>query len=176
MRTDPNTMVMVAVGVAPLLTGTSCGAASGASSPSSGTSTTTPAPAAIQGPQALGTTITTSVGDAYTVLAEKPVQSKSQLNTPAPGGAFSAADIKECAGSGQTLTTNPTDWTLDLSGNYQAPGHDASLVATPGAALPTSATVNSGQCVEGWVAFTGFADGIAHEVLLNGTNFRWTVP
>jgi hypothetical protein len=131
---------------------------------------------AASGPQALGTTATTSTGDKYTVLAFQTVQSKNNLNTPSPGGAFSAADIKECAGAGHTLTTDPTEWTADFSGNEQAPGRDASLVATPGPPLPTTATVNSGQCVDGWVVFTRFADGIGREITLNRTDIRWTLP
>jgi hypothetical protein len=170
-----NTKTIAAVGGAVLLlTASSCG------SSSSGTSTRTAAPAATQklakGPQALGTTVTTSTGDTYTVLAFQTVQSKNDLNTPVPGGAFSAADIKECAGSGQTLTTNPAEWTADFSGNEQSAGHDAGQVATPGAPLPTLATVSSGQCVVGWVVFTRFADGIGHTVMLNGAGFWWSVP
>jgi hypothetical protein len=170
-----NIKTIAAVGGAVLLlTASSCGPSS------SGTSTRTAAPAATQklakGPQALGTTVTTSAGDTYTVLAFQTVQSKNELNTPAPGGAFSAADIKECAGGGQTLTTNPTEWTAEFSGNEQSAGRDASLVATPGAALPTLATVNSGQCVVGWVVFTRFADGTGRTVMLNGAGFWWSVP
>ena len=173
-----NTNTMAAVGAvagAVLLTGASaCG------SSSSGTPAKTAAPGATQkaanGPRAFETTVTTSTGDTYTVLAFQTVQSKNDLNTPVPGGAFSAADIKECAGSGQTLTTNPTEWTADFSGNEQSDGRDASLVATPGSALPTMATVNSGQCVDGWVVFSRFADGTGRDIKLNGTDFSWTVP
>lgn len=163
-----------AVAVALVLLGASaCG------SSSSGTANATATPAATQpanGPRALGASVTTSTGDTYTVLAFQTVQSKNNLNTPAPGGAFSAADIKECAGSGQTLTTNPTEWTADFSGNEQSAGRDASLVAIPGPALPATATVSSGQCVEGWVLFSRFADGLGRDVTLNGTDFSWTVP
>lgn len=168
------------IGAALMLTGaTSCGASSGSAgtpSPSPGRPTTTAAPIATPAAQALGTTITTLGGDTFTVLAFQPVQAKGQLNTPAPGGAFSAADIKECAGSGQTVTTDPTEWTVDFSGNNQAQGRDASLVATPGAALPSLTTVSSGQCVDGWIAFTGFADGIARDIHLNGLASWWAVP
>lgn len=154
--------------------------ASACGSSSSGTATATATAAATQqpanGPRALGTAVTTLTGDTYTVLAFQTVQSKNGLNTPAPGGAFSAADIKECAGSGQTLTSNPTEWTADFSGNEQSAGRDAGQVATPGAALPTLATVSSGQCVVGWVVFTRFADGTGRTVTLNGTDFSWTVP
>jgi hypothetical protein len=154
--------------------------ASACGSSASGTATATATAAATQqpanGPRALGTAVTTSAGDTYTVLAFQTVESKNGLNTPAPGGAFSAADIKECAGNGHTLTTNPTDWTAVFSGNEESAGRDASLVATPGAAFPTLATVNSGQCVVGWVVFTRFADGIGRTVMLNGAGYSWTVP
>jgi hypothetical protein len=171
-----NTKTIAALGgVALLLAGASaCGSSSGATTTAPATAAATPTLA--EGPQALGTTVTTSAGDTYTVLAFQTVQSKNELNTPAPGGAFSAADVKECAGSGHTLTTNPTEWTAVFSGNEESAGRDASLVATPGAAFPTGATVNSGQCVVGWVVFTRFADGIGRTVMLNGAGFSWTVP
>jgi hypothetical protein len=154
-----------------LVVATACGSAAPTSSTSS-SSAPTPTPSATSKP--LGTTITTASGT-YTVLAFQPVQPKSQANTPNPGGAFFAADVKECSRSGQPLAADPTQWLAVFSGNEQADGRDASRVATPGAPLAT-ATVNPGQCVEGWVAFTGFADGIPREVHLTGVNSWWSVP
>jgi len=152
-----------------LLAGTACGS----SVPTSNTpSSSAPTIAAASKP--LGTTITTPSG-IYTVLALQPVQPKSNADTPNPGGAFFAADVRECSGSGQSLAVDPTQWLAVFSGNNQAQGRDASGVATPGAPL-TAATVTPGQCVEGWVAFTGFADGSAREVHLTGASSWWAVP
>jgi hypothetical protein len=158
-----------------MMIATACGSSTATSNPSS--LAATPTATAAAGGKAFGTTITASSGAMYTVLAWQPVQSKSATaNTPAPGGAFFAANVQECAGSGPALTTDPTAWMALLSGNEEAEGRDASLVATPGPPLATGATVASGQCVEGWVAFTGFADGIGRQVHITGVDSFWLVP
>jgi hypothetical protein len=151
--------------------------ACGSPSTSSGSGATTAStPTSGTGAHPLGTTVTTSAGDSFAVLAFQPVQGKDASSTPPPGGAFGAADIKECSGNGHTLTTNPKEWSATYTEGNQADGRDASLVAIPGAPLPTSTTVASGQCAEGWVVFTGFADGTALKVQRTGADFWWTVP
>ena len=175
VRTARATTAICVVGAA-MMVATACGSSTGTSNtPSSSAATPTATAAAVGKP--FGTTITASSGAMYTVLAWQPVQSKSATaNTPAPGGAFFGANVRECAGSGPALTTDPTAWSALLSGNEEAEGRDASLVATPGPPLATGATVASGQCVEGWVVFNGFADGIGRQVHLASVDSFWLVP
>jgi hypothetical protein len=131
----------------------------------------TPAPAAVS--KAFGSTITSATGAQYTVLAFQAVSAKNGASTPNAGGAFFAANVQECAGSGPALTTDPTAWTAVFSGNEQAQGRDAGGVSTPGPPLATGATVAPGLCAGGWVAFTGFADGIPREVHRTGLESWW---
>jgi hypothetical protein len=112
----------------------------------------------------------------YTVLAFQPVQPKPATSTPNPGGAFFAANVQECAGSGPAITVDPTAWTSVFSGSDQAQGRDASTVATDGPPLTAGATVAPAQCVGGWVAFTGFADDTGREVHITGVDSFWLVP
>jgi hypothetical protein len=167
------TGVLVAFG---MLITAACGSSTGTSNtPSS--SAATPSATAAAGGKPFGTTITASSGAMYTVLAWQPVQSKSATaNTPVPGAGFFATNVQECAGSGPAFTTDPTAWHALLSGGEVVDGRDASLVATPGPPLPTGATVASGQCVGGWVAFTGFADGIGRQVRIAGLDSFWFIP
>lgn len=165
----------VLVGFGTLITA-ACGSTTGTSNTPSSSAATPSATAAPAG-KPFGTTITASSGAMYTVLAWQPVQSKSATaNTPAPGAGFFAANVQECAGSGPALTTDPTAWTALLSGGETVDGRDARLVSTPGPPLPSGATVASGQCVGGWVAFTGFADGIGRQVHIAGVASFWLVP
>jgi hypothetical protein len=153
-----------------------CGSSTGSSNTPSSSAAAPTATAPASG-KPFGTIITASSGATYTVLAWQQVQSKSATaNTPAPGGAFFGANVRECAGSGPALATDPTAWSALLSGGEPADGRDASLVATPGPPLATGATVVSGQCVEGWVVFNGFADGIGRQVHVANVDSFWLVP
>ncbi len=172
MRTSRAIAVVSAVGAAVTIT-TACGSSTGTSNAPLSSSA---APTAAAGGKAFGTTIATSSGAMYTVLAWQQVQPKTGTDTPSPGGAFFAANVQECAGSGPALTTDPTAWTALLSGGEQAVGRDATRLATPGPPLATGATVASGQCVGGWVGFNGFADGIGRQVHFTAVDSFWLVP
>lgn len=130
MRTGSAAAAFPVLGVV-VVVATACGS----SAPTSSTaSSSAPTVTSAVSNKHLGGTITTSSG-MYTVLAFQPVQSTSPANTPNPGGAYFAADVRECGGSGQPLAADPTQWLAVFSGNEQAFGRDASLLATPGAPL-----------------------------------------
>ncbi len=157
-----------------LLAGVGCGStAQPAGMPTTSAPSATGTPASAPGGKAFGSTITSPTGAQFTVLAFQAVSAKSGASTPNAGGAFFAANVQECAGSGPTLTTDPAAWMAVFSGNEQAQGRDARSVATPGPPLATGATVATGLCAGGWVAFTGFADGIPREVHRMGLDSWW---
>ncbi len=115
-----------------------------------------------------GATITGPTGAQYTVLAFQQVQPKPATDTPTPRGSLLCSEMcRSAPRSAPSLTADPTQWLGVFSGNEQAQGRDATQLATPGPPL-ASATVATGQCVSGWVAFTGFADGIPREIHLAG--------
>lgn len=153
--------------------GTACGSSAGSPNTPTPPAGTPSATAAASANKPFGAAITSSTGASYTVRALQAVQARSGASTPDPGGAYFAADVQECAGSGPALTSDPTAWTAVFSGNEEAEGRDASDVATAGPPLATG-TVSPGACVAGWVAFTGFADSIPREVHLAGLSSWWT--
>ena len=120
----------------------------------------------------VGAAVPTTAGDAITVVRTAPAQSGNEFETPPPGGAFLAAKIKECAGSG-VLLVEPPAWSVKLADNTQI---DAAVVVdgTPAPMLQAT-NLNPGACTDGWVYFPLPAGAHPIEIHLLRADFYWTL-
>jgi len=140
-------------------------------------SNATPTPtAAAPSAQSLGAEVTTTNGLKITAIKWQHVQSNNQFNTPAPGGYFSAADVKVCAGS-STFHADPQQWSLvnaDASQIQASTEFDAALVDLPGPAFKTT-DIPAGGCLSGWVEFAVPPNTTPTEIQPSGANYYWTL-
>lgn len=131
------------------------------------TPTATPAPAT-----SIGQSVLTTDGNTVTVEKTAPASSGNMFETPPAGGAFFAAEIKECSGA-QELTVNPAAWSAKLADATQI---DATfgVEMSPNPELKLM-DLNPNSCTDGWVYFPLPPNAAPKEIHLLRADFYWTL-
>lgn len=139
-------------------------------------STPAPTPAPTPAGVPVGMTVPTTTGETYQVITFKQnVRSNNEFHTPPPGGSFAAAQVKQCAGPSTPSSANPYGWKVSMSDFSQVTGESTDLLDVPGASLNVT-SLQPGQCVAGWVAFTIPGGVTPKQISLSKSDFFWVLP
>jgi hypothetical protein len=120
----------------------------------------------------IGQSVPTTTGAVITVVQTAAAQSGNQFETPPPGGAWFAAEVKECAGT-QTTFVSASAWSVKLADSTQVDGRYASEMS-PAPEL-ASTNLNPNSCTDGWVYFPLPAGAAPKEIHLLRADFYWTL-